>query len=772
MAIIDDIQNSERLLDLSNKIIDAVNERRKLLKKIDADEQLHLFTIKQQQKLSQDIAANAEKYLGYQIKSKDLDKQIKASKDNIAKSIISSTRSINGQLNLEQKLINQRKQSLNDAISLRNKEKEVKKKIEELDIKNSSLEFAKQNQLRAGNLGLARQIQAEIRENQINANIKEKQIKLLQEEGQKQKDIAKSTFKIIKNAKEAREAQARELAFLEKNLIIRKQIERSTGLLGGIAKGLSKIPGIGQYIKADEAIDEMEKLAASMEEKGKKSTSFGNRLEIGLKGASVLAKGLADNLKSPEAVFTFLITQANKADQQTTQLAKSLMQTKFEAMQTREEFVGMANAAEDAFINTDKLIEANASLGKQLGFNKVFSQDMNQTFVDLTKKIGLSEEAAGGLAKVSIATGKTLKSTEQTIAGVTSKISAQNGIQLDGKEILEESGKISGQLLANFKGNPVAIAEAVAQTKVLGTTLEQTKNQASKLLDFESSIGSQLKAELLTGQQLNLERARAAALQGDQVKVAKELTAQGMNFNKFSRLNVIQQNAFAEALGLSSDQLTDQLLKQEAIGKSRSEIVALAGEEAAKRLESLSAQDKFNSAVVKLQDLLGNIVGGPLGTILDILSDTVGLVGKLISGIQSILGNTLMKGVLGAATGFAVGGIPGLVVGGVAGLASGVISNADDMTGYGARTLLTPTGAVALNNNDTVIAGTNLFKGNDVTSYPKGALNLGGSDNSRLEDLMTTLIDVTKSSNNKQFGVNLDGRAVGTGVVRATYRSA
>ena len=73
MATIDDIQNSERLLDLSNRIVDAANERRKLLKKIDADEQLHLFTIKQQQKLSQDIAANAEKYLGYQITSKDLD---------------------------------------------------------------------------------------------------------------------------------------------------------------------------------------------------------------------------------------------------------------------------------------------------------------------------------------------------------------------------------------------------------------------------------------------------------------------------------------------------------------------------------------------------------------------------------------------------------------------------------------------------------------------------------------------------------------------------
>jgi hypothetical protein len=96
----------------------------------------------------------------------------------------------------------------------------------------------------------------------------------------------------------------------------------------------------------------------------------------------------------------------------------------------------------------------------------------------------------------------------------------------------------------------------------------------------------------------------------------------------------------------------------------------------------------------------------------------------------------------------------------------------DDMVGYGTRTLSTPTGTVALNNNDTVIAGTNLFKGDDVMSFPKGKLNLGGGNNSRLEDLMSTLIDVTKSSNAKQIGVNLDGRAVGTGIIRATYQSA
>ena len=387
-------------------------------------------------------------------------------------------------------------------------------------------------------------------QSRINAGIlKEKDIaKQLQSLDEKRDELARKikhsralglevSLEDLHAAKESLEFQEKQLKKDQEQL---KLVEARIGLTGKLVQGLNKVPFIGKFFNTEEIETKMRSVA---------SKGGGTFKTLGT-AAGEIGKQLAKGVTDPLTVITFLLTQANKADQQTTKLAKSLMQTKGEAMKTREEFVGMANAAGDAFINTDKLIEANAELSKQLGFNKVFTQDMNQTFVDLTKKIGLSEDAAGGLARVSIATGRTLKSTEQTIAGVTSKISAQNGIQLDGKEILEESGKISGQLLANFKGNPAAIAEAVAQTKVLGTTLEQTKNQASKLLDFESSIGSQLKAELLTGQQLNLERARAAALQGDQTTVAKELASQNVNFNKFSKMNVIQQNALAESLGL------------------------------------------------------------------------------------------------------------------------------------------------------------------------------------------------------------------------------
>ena len=53
----------------------------------------------------------------------------------------------------------------------------------------------------------------------------------------------------------------------------------------------------------------------------------------------------------------------------------------------------------------------------------------------------------------------------------------------------------------------------------------------------------------------------------------------------------------------------------------------------------------------------------------------------------------------------------------------------DIYSGYGERVLATPTATYALNNKDTVIAGTNLFRGNDVLSYGEGALSVNGGSN-------------------------------------------
>jgi lipase chaperone LimK len=61
-------------------------------------------------------------------------------------------------------------------------------------------------------------------------------------------------------------------------------------------------------------------------------------------------------------------------------------------------------------------------------------------------------------------------------------------------------------------------------------------------------------------------------------------------------------------------------LKQQYINKSRKEVAALAGEEVADRLEALTAQDKFNQAVEKLQDIFVSLIDGPIGQLLDLLA--------------------------------------------------------------------------------------------------------------------------------------------------------
>jgi len=640
----EDIQNSEKLLDLSNQLIDSINERRKLLKGIKAEEISYFATVKQQQKLSQDIAANAEKYLGYQIKSKDLDKQIETAKSNANKTNYAFSQ-------IERKLLDQRKGASLSALNISKQIIKQKQEINKLDELNQSLQIQKNEAQRRGDTGLANQFQSEIRENQRIANTREKTVENLTKQYSKQKSIAKAAEETVYNGRKALKSQQEELAFLNRNLYIRKQIEKSTGLLGGLAKAASKIPGIGQYLNADEAIDEMEKLAAKIEESGQSATSFSNRLQIGLKGLSVLGKGLIDNLKSPEAVFTFIITQALKANTQSVQLGKSLGFGADKANEFRENLADIARSSTNVNVTAESLVESFNQLSETTGFVANYSADTLETQVMLTKQLGLSGEEAAHIYEMSVLTGKSSSQVNDEMLGafVNTRNAAKVGVSM--KQVFAEASKVSGQLQANFAGNPAKITAAIVKAKALGTTLEQTKNQGAKLLDFASSLESELKAELLTGKQLNLERARAAALAGDQVSLAEELNKNIGTYEDFSKMNVLQQEALAEAVGLTADQLAEQLKKQELAKKSGKSLAEITKQEAAEAEKRQAIQDKFNAAILKLQDFFGNLIAGPVGQLLEALTDMIGAAMKIlsvftpifniISGVAKVVSNLL-----------------------------------------------------------------------------------------------------------------------------------
>ena len=115
----------------------------------------------------------------------------------------------------------------------------------------------------------------------------------------------------------------------------------------------------------------------------------------------------------------------------------------------------------------------------------------------------------------------------------------------------------------------------------------------------------------------------------------QEVASQAGTLAEFQDMNVIAQRSLAEAFGMSSDEMAEMLMKQEAINKYGSEAEKLNAQQLKdfekqggsladflkKEDEKVAIQEKFNTAIERMQEMLGNIAAGPLGKILEMFTD-------------------------------------------------------------------------------------------------------------------------------------------------------
>jgi hypothetical protein len=128
----------------------------------------------------------------------------------------------------------------------------------------------------------------------------------------------------------------------------------------------------------------------------------------------------------------------------------------------------------------------------------------------------------------------------------------------------------------------------------------------------------------------------------------------------------------------------------------------------------------------------------------------------LITGTKAIAEVTAAEAAtLGLATVAIIGGLA-MVIGAMSSSKSKVNDGffpAAGGSGHGKRMLVGPEGAIQLNNKDSVIAGTDLFKkSDDMISGPKGAITVSNSNapSSPLPDSNALLIAEMKRGNNQR----------------------
>ena len=233
----------------------------------------------------------------------------------------------------------------------------------------------------------------------------------------------------------------------------------------------------------------------------------------------------------------------------------------------------------------------------------------------------------------------------------------QTGIRLDGRKILAEVAKTEGQLAAQYGFNNKLIAQAVVLTKQYGLELKQAEGIANNLLEFESSIENELSAELLTGKQLNLERARSLSLAGKTAEAAEEVAQQFGSVEEFTSMNVLQQRELAKAVGLSADELANSIKQREILnrlGANRIEDLKNTTDEEGQVLYQQylqqSAAEKFEQAIVKIQAAVGSLLEGPLGVLVDAMAAVADSAGLTYTAMVAIGAISLVRTIAGLAS--------------------------------------------------------------------------------------------------------------------------
>jgi hypothetical protein len=537
-------------------------------------------------------------------------------------------------------------------------------------------------------------------------SLSEKQLKNLQQQAKTKFDILQRSLNVGNlNEKEKRdieEALDAQIGFnreLELTINAQKQANKEIGLLGvgigGAAKALAKM-GFGDLSQplqdaidktknariqtilnkhAQEELNELIELQGkniddlSKEElqrlfdlekkhsvdkeankqKVKDLKSQNQELETQTSKYKNIGKALKDQLTSVnilDFVFKELIVAFGTSQKSISELARGLGMSASNAAQMRQEFASIANSSMNANISVKGLQESQLAVGQALGTNAMLNREDLETMTDIVKKTGLQHDELVGIEKLSLATGKSLDSNVKSALGGATAYASQNKLAINNNKILKEVNKASSSLKLSLGGSVEALGKAVVQAQKFGVTLDQANSLASSLLDFESSIENELSAELLTGKNLNFERARQLSLEGDIAGAAEEVLKQLKGSKEFSKMNVIQQEAMAKAVGLTRDELASSLIEREALakmsaaegenasqayerlkasGKTESEIVKLLGEKTVQQLEQQSSQDKFNASIEKLREVFVQVMDA-VAPIFDVLSSIASVV--------------------------------------------------------------------------------------------------------------------------------------------------
>ena len=250
---------------------------------------------------------------------------------------------------------------------------------------------------------------------------------------------------------------------------------------------------------------------------------------------------------------------------------------------------------------TVDLMETVVEFTKQTGLNtqNIFSPEVLAGAAEFKNLMGGTAEESAGLLDLTAATGMTTDAILESTVETVNAFNSTNRAAISQRGVMRDVLSASTAVKASLAGNPKALAEAASAARRLGLSLQEVDSIADSLLDFESSINSELEAQLLTGRDINLNKARELALNNDLAGVSNEIFKNQVSVAEFSRMNRIQQDGLAKALGLNRDQLANMAFQQARLNGLTDEAAAAAAGVSLEDMQRMEIQQNLQKILQK-----------------------------------------------------------------------------------------------------------------------------------------------------------------------------
>ena len=443
-----------------------------------------------------------------------------------------------------------------------------------------------------------------------------------------------------------------------------EKLNNDTRFFDSLAEITSSIPVIGKVFGEFKTASDAARKASS---------EGGNAL---LAGASALVGALgklALTLVVGKTVEMFKII-----DERTVSFTRNLGISSKEAFELNDQMLKASLNSGLLYFNAERFTEAQNATNAVLGSNVILSSELGENYSALVYRLGFSNDEATKFNLTSIALGKNAKEYTGQINAQTKLLNGERKLQIDNRQIMKDISETSSRIQISSKAQNYNLVEAAYNARALGMSMQQVEKTADHLLNFEASISSELEAELLTGKQINLEEARLYAFKNDMVGLTKELAKQNVNAYTFGKMNRIEQESYAGALGMSAEELATSLkfqeqlstlskesgyrdakslddlkskvsLKAKELGSYDKALAAVGNEELKNQLDAATLQEQFQEKQTKAMEELARTLGPDgLKASLDGLKETID---SLIFAIKILAGIQLAKSLVGLGQG-------------------------------------------------------------------------------------------------------------------------